>query len=50
MDDENHKTAKLTNIRGTAEFEHVKFGYEDSDSTIIHDFSAVADKPMAGCN
>lgn len=42
MEDESNKTAKLTQVKGTVEFDHVKFGYEDSDEIIIHDFSAVA--------
>ncbi len=42
MEDESHKSAKLKNVKGTVEFEHVKFGYEDSDKTVINDFSAVA--------
>lgn len=42
MEDESNKTAKLENVKGTVDFEHVKFGYEDSDTTIIHDFSASA--------
>lgn len=42
MEDESGKQKELGNIRGQVEFEHVKFGYEDSDTTIIHDFSAVA--------
>lgn len=42
MDDESGKTQKLENVRGSVEFEHVKFGYEDSDRIIIHDFSAAA--------
>ncbi len=42
MEDESHKTAVLADVKGTVEFDHVKFGYEDSDKTIIHDFSAVA--------
>lgn len=42
MPDESEKTKKLDNVEGTVEFEHVKFGYEDTDRTIIHDFSAVA--------
>ena len=42
MEDESHKTKSLDNIKGTVEFEHVKFGYEDTDTTVIHDFSAVA--------
>lgn len=42
MEDESNKSKKLGQSRGVVEFEHVKFGYEDSDETIIHDFSAVA--------
>lgn len=42
MEDESYKTEKLDNVKGKVEFEHVKFGYEDSDRIIIHDFSATA--------
>ena len=42
MEDESGKTKSLENVKGSVEFSHVKFGYEDSDKTIIHDFSAVA--------
>ena len=42
MSDESGKKASLENIRGEVEFKHVKFGYEDSDRVIIHDFSAKA--------
>ena len=42
MEDERHKAQKLTKVRGKVEFDHVRFGYEDSDRTVIHDFSAVA--------
>ena len=42
METENGKLQSLTNINGQVEFDHVKFGYEDSDATVIHDFSAVA--------
>lgn len=42
MEDESSKTKRLENVKGSVEFDHVKFGYEDSDKTIIHDFSAVA--------
>lgn len=42
MEDENSKKKELPDCKGMVEFEHVKFGYEDSDATIIHDFSAVA--------
>lgn len=40
MEDESKKTKTLKNAKGSVEFEHVKFGYEDSDRVIIHDFSA----------
>lgn len=42
MEDESQKPPKLDRVRGKVEFDHVRFGYEDSDKTIIHDFSAVA--------
>lgn len=42
MSDESSKNSSLENIRGEVEFKHVKFGYEDSDRVIIHDFSAKA--------
>lgn len=42
MEDESHKTPIGTPVKGHVEFDHVKFGYEDSNKTIIHDFSAVA--------
>lgn len=42
MEDESHKTARLGDVCGNVEFSHVKFGYEDSDKVIIHDFSARA--------
>ncbi len=42
MADESHKTTKLTDIKGEVEFRNVRFGYEDSDVTVIHDFSARA--------
>lgn len=42
MEDESGKTKKLGVAKGYVEFDHVKFGYEDSGKTIIHDFSAVA--------
>lgn len=42
MEDESHKTKKLEKAQGAVEFRHVKFGYEDSDKTVINDFSAVA--------
>lgn len=42
MEDESGKTKKLGTANGMVEFEHVKFGYEDSDKIIIHDFCATA--------
>ena len=43
MEDESGKTAKLDAVKGTVEFDHVKFGYEDSDAIVIKDFSAKAE-------
>lgn len=42
MSDESGKTEKLGKAEGYVDFEHVKFGYEDTDKIIIHDFSARA--------
>ncbi len=42
MADESHKKLSLENTRGEVEFRHVRFGYEDSDKELIHDFSAKA--------
>ncbi len=42
MSDESKKTSKLTEVKGKVEFDHVRFGYEDSDRIVIKDFSAVA--------
>lgn len=42
MSDESDKTEKLGKAEGYVDFEHVKFGYEDIDKIIIHDFSAKA--------
>ncbi len=42
MEDESGKTKTLENVKGQVEFKNVKFGYEDSDKTIIHNFSAIA--------
>ncbi len=42
MSDESNKTKKLDKAEGYVDFEHVKFGYEDTDKIIIHDFSAKA--------
>ncbi len=43
MEDESGKTKSVEKAEGTVEFSHVKFGYENTDRTIIHDFSAVAE-------
>ena len=42
MSDESFKSEQLKQVRGLVEFDHVCFGYEDSDRMIISDFSAVA--------
>ena len=42
MQDESKKTKSIDKAKGYVDFSHVKFGYEDSDRTIIHDFSASA--------
>ena len=42
MVDESAKSTRTDEIKGEVEFKHVSFGYEDSDKTIIHDFSAKA--------
>ena len=42
MQDESRKNARLTDVKGEVEFRHVRFGYEDSGVTVIHDFSAKA--------
>lgn len=42
MENEEGKTKELKNVKGYVEFDHVRFGYEDSDRIIINDFSAEA--------
>lgn len=42
MSNESDKTEKLGKAEGYVDFEHVKFGYEETDKIIIHDFSAKA--------
>lgn len=42
MENEDGKLEHLDHIKGEVTFEHVRFGYEDSDRIVIHDFSAVA--------
>ena len=44
MEDESGKTKKLNSTKGEVTFSHVKFGYENTDKIIIHDFSAKAEK------
>ena len=39
MEDESSKTAALSHSKGSVSFSHVKFGYEGTDRTVIHDFS-----------
>lgn len=45
MQDESNKTKQLDkgNVKGNIEFEHVKFGYDDSEKLVIKDFSCKAD-------
>lgn len=42
MENEDGKMEILDHVKGEVTFEHVKFGYEDSDRIVIHDFSAEA--------
>lgn len=42
MEDESDKTVRLDQVKGYVDFSHVRFGYEGTDKTIIHDFSASA--------
>ncbi|MBR5479718.1 MAG: ABC transporter ATP-binding protein [Clostridia bacterium] len=42
MEDESHKNNTGFEVRGKVEFEHVEFGYENSDKIVIKDFSARA--------
>ena len=41
MEDESNKRTTLSNVRGDVEFDHVRFGYDES-RVIVHDFSAKA--------
>jgi ATP-binding cassette subfamily B multidrug efflux pump len=45
MQDEKEKTRYLnkSEVKGNIEFNHVKFGYEDSDKLVIKDFSCKAE-------
>lgn len=42
MPDESGKKSDIGAVRGTVDFDHVRFGYEDTDKIVIHDFSAHA--------
>lgn len=42
MPDEGDKHIQLNHVAGHVEFKNVKFGYEGTGKTIIHNFSAVA--------
>lgn len=42
MADESDKKVRLEKAQGKVEFNHVQFGYEDSDKIVINDFSAKA--------
>ncbi len=52
MLDESEKTKFLDklNVKGNIEFEHVKFGYDDSDKLVIKDFSCKAKPRRKNCN
>lgn len=44
MEDEGQKTKRLdkSEVKGNIKFEHVKFGYDDSDKLVIKDFNCSA--------
>lgn len=42
MPDESGKKSDIGAVQGTVDFNHVRFGYEDTDKIVIHDFSAHA--------
>lgn len=42
MEDETGKIKDLGDVKGYVDFDHVRFGYEDTDKIVIHDFSAHA--------
>lgn len=42
MPDESGKKSDIGEVQGTVDFDHVRFGYEDTDKIVIHDFSAHA--------
>ena len=39
---ESGKKSDVGAVQGTVDFDHVRFGYEDTDKIVIHDFSAHA--------
>ncbi len=43
LPDETNEPRRLERPKGRVEFDHVRFGYEDSDRIVIKDFSAVAE-------
>ena len=42
MPDESGKIPDAGDVQGYVDFDHVRFGYEDTDKIVIHDFSASA--------
>jgi len=42
MEEEVEPGTRLTNVRGEVEFRNVRFGYEGSETTVIHNFCAKA--------
>ena len=42
MPDESGKKSDIGAVQGAVDFDHVRFGYEDTDKIVIHDFSAHA--------
>jgi ATP-binding cassette subfamily B protein len=42
MSDESGKTKRLVSAAGRVDFQNVRFGYEDGDKIVIHDFTATA--------
>jgi ATP-binding cassette subfamily B protein len=42
MDDESQKSVRFEKAVGTVEFDHIRFGYEESEKSVINDFSAKA--------
>jgi ABC-type multidrug transport system fused ATPase/permease subunit len=40
MEDESGKTKELKGVKGSVDFEHVRFRYDGASNDVIHDFSA----------